>query len=396
MLVFRDGYVNEFLMGNADDMIDEHEDRAEAERMKRASDEADEAADAGQREEEERENDYQDMKEWFLKVGAPGTGSFAEDRRKDSMSKQGLKRAGAKLPRGSGNVRFHDGNCVEPVPCDDEKKPVHEKCDDGERVDVKKGFRYSIAKRIGLVASVFWGAVDVHNRLKTGKLTPGEVSRKQQLICTLTENHPLSQFEREFCVAHTMLEKPLPFAKVSEGGVLLEHIAQAGKKRIDIDAKNGKKKKNEEKANKADAITKQLLDKVGIDFKPVAAEMGVKAQQDSLRANCLKAIPDRFAATKQQLRAFEAVHYVPFEPPQLDDEGELDKPIRDAICHMDKSKSAGSDGFTRGHNEKGNFLAADIFSIIDATKRRLRRLEVVGGDIGLFTGIELVQYFSMA
>lgn len=152
------------------------------------------------------------------------------------------------------------------------------------------------------------------------------------------------------------------------------------------------KKKKEEKASKAEQITKQLLEKVGIDFKPVAAEMGVKAQQDSLRANCLKAIPDQFSATKEQLRAFEAVHYVPFEPPQLSDESELERLIRDAICHMDKSKSAGSDGFTRGHNEKGNFLAADILSIIDATKRRLKRLEVVGGDIGLFSGIELVQY----
>ena len=117
--------------------------------------------------------------------------------------------------------------------------------------------------------------------------------------------------------------------------------------------------------------------------------MGVKAQQDSLRANCLKAIPDRFSATKEQLRAFEAVHYVPFEPPQLSDESELERLIRDAICHMDKSKSAGSDGFTRGHNEKGNFLAADILSIIDATKRRLKRLEVVGGDIGLFQALSL-------
>ena len=306
------------------------------------------------------------------------------------MSKQGLKRAGAKLPRGGGNVRFHDGNDLESAPRGEKSEPVQEKCDDGARVDTKKGFKYSIAKRIGLVASAFWGAVDVHNRLKAGKLTPKEISRKEALIHTLTEEHPLSQFEREFCVAHTVLEKPLPFAKDSEGGLLLEHIAQAGKKRVDIDVKNGKK--NEEKASKADAITSQLLEKVGIDFKPVAAEMGVRAQQDSLRANCLKAIPDRFAATKQQLRAFEAVHYVPFEPPRLDDEAELDKLIRDAICHMDKSKSAGSDGFTHGHNEKGNFLAADILSIIDATKRRLRRLEIVGGDIGLFSGIELVQY----
>lgn len=36
------------------------------------------------------------------------------------------------------------------------------------------------------------------------------------------------------------------------------------------------KKKKEEKASKADQITKQLLEKVGIDFKPVAAEMGSK------------------------------------------------------------------------------------------------------------------------
>lgn len=42
--------------------------------------------------------------------------------------------------------------------------------------------------------------------------------------------------------------------------------------------------------------------------------------------------------------------------------------------------------------QKGNFLTADIISIVEAVKRRLKRLQLVGKDIGLFKGIELVQY----
>lgn len=95
----------------------------------------------------------------------------------------------------------------------------------------------------------------------------------------------------------------------------------------------------------ASKITNALNDNLGIDFKPVAAETGVRAQLDSIKANCTKAIPDRFQATEQQLRAFEAVEYTPFEAPDLNDDSCVEALIRDAICHMDKSKSAGSDGF---------------------------------------------------
>ena len=60
--------------------------------------------------------------------------------------------------------------------------------------------------------------------------------------------------------------------------------------------------------------------------------------------------------------------------------------IANAICHMDKSKSSGSDGHARGHSLKGPFLANDLLLIQEAVRNRLKRLEIVGSDVGLFTG----------
>ena len=127
-------------------------------------------------------------------------------------------------------------------------------------------------------------------------------------------------------------------------------------------------------------------------FKPVAAETGLKAQRDSLIANCEKALPDHFIPDENHLKAFEAVKLVPFEPPDLSDEKTVDGLIRDAVCNMDKSKSSGSDGFARGKSLKGGFLEADLRLVIDAAKRRLARLSFVGENVGLFTGAELVRH----
>lgn len=131
---------------------------------------------------------------------------------------------------------------------------------------------------------------------------------------------------------------------------------------------------------------------MGIDFKPVAAELGVKAQLDSIKANCAQALVDKFKATPEQLRAFEAIHYEPFAPICLDDDDKVSQEIANAVNHMDKSKSSGSDGFARGQSLKGPFLANDLQLIELAAKNRLKRLKLVGSDIGLFSGIELVQF----
>lgn len=191
-----------------------------------------------------------------------------------------------------------------------------------------------------------------------------------------------------------LYDKPQPFANDSAGNVLVERIAVAAKPRSDSDMRLNQRKREKEKLRKAqhaEKITDELLKKVGIDFKPVAAELGVKAQFDSIKANCAKALVDRFAATPAQLRAFETIHYDPFDPICLSNEEEVSCEIASAINHMDKSKSSGSDGFARGESHKGPFLSNDLHLIEAAAKRRLKRLQIVGGDIGLFSGIELVQ-----
>ena len=191
-----------------------------------------------------------------------------------------------------------------------------------------------------------------------------------------------------------LYDKPQPFANDSAGNVLVERIAVAAKPRSDSDMRLNQQKREKEKLRKAqhaEKITDELLKKVGIDFKPVAAELGVKAQFDSIKANCAKALVDRFAATPAQLRAFETIHYDPFDPICLSNEEEVSCEIASAINHMDKSKSSGSHGFARGESHKGPFLSNDLHLIEAAAKRRLKRLQIVGGDIGLFSGIELVQ-----
>lgn len=195
---------------------------------------------------------------------------------------------------------------------DSEETQSEEKVTD-VKAEKKKGFEISVVARIGLFAATFWAAIETNKRLMSGKLTPEEVLRKQVLIKTLTEKHPLSQFEREFCNVHTLFDEPASFAKDSVGTTLVQHIGTAGKQRIDADQRGNAQKKKEKAAKRAaqaDEITKQLLEKTGIEFKPVAAELGIQAQQDSIRANCLKALPDHFAAAKQQLRAFEAILYI--------------------------------------------------------------------------------------
>ena len=59
---------------------------------------------------------------------------------------------------------------------------------------------------------------------------------------------------------------------------------------------------------------------------------------------------------------------------------------------MDFTKSAGSDGYARGYNKKGDFLVHDLDLVKRAAWSRLQRLVLVGQDIGLFTGPELVRY----
>lgn len=78
-------------------------------------------------------------------------------------------------------------------------------------------------------------------------------------------------------------------------------------------------------------------------------------------------------------RRFYIYIYVLFEAPDLDDESVVDGMIRDAICHMDKSKSAGSDGFARGHQDKGDFLTHDMLLIVRKVAAQIEVLKY--GDV---------------
>ena len=178
----------------------------------------------------------------------------------------------------------------------------------------------------------------------------------------------------------------MPFARDSKGNVLLEEIGKAGKERVDVGAKKSKKKnkKKEVAVDDATKITTSLKDKLDIEFKPVAAETGLKAQRDSLIANCEKALPDHFIPDENHLKAFEAVKLVPFEPPDLSDEKTVDGLIRDAVCNMDKSKSSGSDGFARGKSLKGGFLEADLRLVIDAAKTQAGAPQLCWGECWAF------------
>ena len=86
------------------------------------------------------------------------------------------------------------------------------------------------------------------------------------------------------------------------------------------------------------------------------------------------------------------MHYEPFVPLDLNNDEEVDREIGHAINHMDKTKSAGPDGFARGHPLKGGFLRNDISLIQQASRMRLKRLALVGKDIGLFDGMELIRF----
>ena len=310
---------------------------------------------------------------------------------------------GMEFTRDYDTGRAHDGSCLEPIHTEEgsqesKEQPKQEQGGDiasGE--DDKKGKSTGVLSKIakiGCLGALFWAPVAVHDRLKKAELSAAEQSKKQEIIYNLSEKYPLSQFEREFCTIHNFSENPVPFARDSKGNVLLEEIGKAGKERVDVGAKKSKKKnkKKEVAVDDATKITTSLKDKLDIEFKPVAAETGLKAQRDSLIANCEKALPDHFIPDENHLKAFEAVKLVPFEPPDLSDEKTVDGLIRDAVCNMDKSKSSGSDGFARGKSLKGGFLEADLRLVIDAAKRRLARLSFVGENVGLFTGAELVRH----
>ena len=360
---------------------DEVEDLAEA--VRASMGEADEAVGQWAENEEQKIQDNRAAAKWFRVIGAPGNHSEGYDKKKG-----GRRRGDRDGDDYKESGDYHDGTTLEPTTVEqDEAK--------GEKTE-----QPNTAKPIGKFAKIcclgalFWGAVDVSKRLRDSDLTDAERERKREIIYNLTENFPLSQFEREFCSIHTIDEKATPLAYDSKGNLLLEKIGTAGKSRVDVGArkKNKNKKKKDPEVDNATKITTSLKENLGIEFKPVAAETGIKAQKDSLIANCLKAIPDQFVPDEKHLRAFEAVHLVPFAPPNLSDPDEVERLVRDAICQMDKTRSSGSDGFSRGHNTKGSFLEADILSIIDATKRRIARLGYVGKDIGLFSGAELVQF----
>ena len=366
---------------------DQAEDMAEAFRAARG--EGDEQMGEWAWLEEQKRDELRATGRWLDNICAPG-GSTGIDLGPKTRSER------KKRKDSDDEQDNHDGSSLKPVNIveEPEKNRSAKNVDESEKA--KPGTsKWGLAKKIGCLGALFWGAVDVNERLREAKLADSERDRKREIILNLTEKFPLSQFEREFCSTHTFDDKAEPFAYDKEGNLLLEQIGTAGKSRVDVGArkkKRGKAKNNEPEVDNATKITRSLKERLGIDFKPVAAETGHKAQRDSLIANCLKAIPDRFKPDKDHLRAFEAVHCVPFTPPNLNDPVEVERLIRDAICNMNKTRSAGSDGFSRGHNDKGSFLEADILSIIDATKRRLARLGYVGKDIGLFTGAELVKY----
>ena len=379
---------------------DEAEDMAEA--IRASMGEADQAVGQWVAEEEEKRDEGRQTAKWFRDIGIPGGHSEAYEK----------KKGGRRRPDRDGGDReqidrgdWHDGTNLEPVKVDqdeahDKTSTIEKEVEQVGSADKKEKTQQQAAARplgkfakICCLGALFWGAVDVHGRLRKSELTDAEKQKKREIIFNLTEKFPLSQFEREFCSIHTFNDEPKPFAYDSKGNLLLEEVGVAGKSRIDVGSRKKKnKKKKDSSIDNATKITESLKEKLGFDFKPVAAETGHKARRDSLIANCLKAIPDKFVPDEDHLKAFEAVHLVPFSPPNLADEAEVERLIRDAICNMDKTRSSGSDCFSRGHNLKGSFLEADILSIIDATKRRIARLGYVGKDIGLFSGAELVQY----
>ena len=317
---------------------DEAEDMAEA--IRASMGEADEAVGQWAEDEEKKREEGRQTAKWFRQIGLPGHHHEANER----------KKGGRRRPDRDGGGReqinredWHDGTNLEPVKVDqdeakEEASTVEEKVEQVGSAGKEKTEQHATARPLGKLAKIcclgalFWGAVDVHSRLRKTELTDAEKQKKREIIYNLTEKFPLSQFEREFCTIHTFNDKPAPFAYDSKGNLLLEEIGVAGKSRIDVGSRKKKnKKKKDSSVDNATKITESLKEKLGFDFKPVAAETGHKAQRDSLIANCLKAIPDNFVPDEDHLKAFEAVHLVPFSPPNLADEAQVERLIRDAF-----------------------------------------------------------------
>ena len=142
------------------------------------------------------------MSAWFSKVGYPGQWS-------DHIQ-------GKKGGRRRDNRDDHDGTELEPVKVEQDEASLKEKNVEQEKEKEEKTEQQATAKPLGKFAKIcclgalFWGAVDVHSRLRKEELTDAEKERKRDIIFNLTENFPLSQFEREFCTIHTFKRQGSP------------------------------------------------------------------------------------------------------------------------------------------------------------------------------------------
>lgn len=91
------------------------------------------------------------------------------------------------------------------------------------------------------------------------------------------------------------------------------------------------------------------------------------------------------------MSAYEPIYKAPFEALDGGDRDLVLAEFQKAIASMDLAKSAGSDGYVRGHPKRNECFSHDPEAILNTAWLRLQRLALVGENIGLFSGLEFIR-----